>query len=703
MPGAGMFFMSTTCASAAFTQPCILLQASISTPMPLEERKTLCVDVDVARGDVSVAARGHDSGTRRVTSCRARIGRTAKNVDQSIFDFNQAERPLSTVSRVSTRFPGVTGRSRGPIGDRLRAWWRKPAWWRASGDAKHSAPCMGRLNRFREERVPAALDCSIHLGPATADLGSDGPRAVVAIDCIDISQPKSEVYPVVTKRVDGSLILTDHFGVSQGGRGSQHTIAELQSKVIQPTGPLSKASSAAAQYIVRTQTCDTIPRHGSAESDIAIRLFGEAGQSIRLRMGDGECRAASARPTADPQRYLTKFVGAIKECLGYRSSVTGLGVSGRATVAGRQVPCRSTPAADAALASMRSFVKVLRSEVVKMKSQTLTYDAGEMFEAPFVDEDVWAEAGSLRRPLLLRTDDLPPAALQSEHCRGGMGNFIVTGGTGALGSLIALWLGSSAAVSLGGVFLGRSGKLPGSRRVARPLSGAPNVVSFAMADSSKFDDIISCMEETSVLRATVLHAGGVLDSKLISNATLGSIRNIFSAKVIGSRILTSAMAPLPVESYQLFSSLASFSGIRGQAVYAAANGALDGLGDGLYLQGIPVASVQWGNWGGQGMAAEDESFMKIMEQMGLGMIEPAHGLGHIQTILVAASGGNSRLRHSTLMVNVFSWESVSRTLASVPLILSRGKWGFGRKKLCRPPRLRPTAGLGLGTLTSSAG
>ena len=191
-----------------------------------------------------------------------------------------------------------------------------------------------------------------------------------------------------------------------------------------------------------------------------------------------------------------------------------------------------------------------------------------------------------------------------------------------------------------------------------------------------------------MLRATVLHAGGVLDSKLISNATLGSIRNIFSAKVIGSRILTSAMAPLPVESYQLFSSLASFSGIRGQAVYAAANGALDGLGDGLYLQGIPVASVQWGNWGGQGMAAEDESFMKIMEQMGLGMIEPAHGLGHIQTILVAASGGNSRLRHSTLMVNVFSWESVSRTLASVPLILEEM---VPRKVGLRPEKALPAA------------
>ena len=682
MPGAGMFFMSITCASTAFTRPCLLLQASITTPMPLEDRKTLCVDVDVARGDVAVAARGHDSRARRVTSCRARIGQSSsdtdvygpsrahhwsKNTTNAHQSIQELDRPGRTSPTVSVGGPA------GRLVRRLRTQGRNVAWWRMAGNDERAPTCISRLHRVREERVPAALDCSIHLGPATADLGSDGPRAVVAIDCIDISANQSEVHPVVNKRVDGALILTDHLGISHGDRGCQHTIADLQSKVIQPVGTSTSAavSSAASQYIVRVQACDTTDARGKSDPGVAVHLFGTAGQVIALRLGDCRRRAAGAQSHPDSQRYITEFVGTVRECMGHRSSLVGLGVAGRATVAGRRAPCRSKPLADAALGSMRSFVKVMRSEMGHMRSETLTHDTGDVYSAPFGDEDVWAEAGSLRRPLLLRVDDKPAEATYSDRIGGGMGNFIVTGGTGALGSLIALWLGSSATASLGGVFLGRSGKLPGSRRLApaRTLSDAPAVLSFAMADSSKLDDIVSSMSGTSTERAIVLHAGGVLDSKLISNVTLASIRNIFSAKVVGSRILTSAMAALPVESYQLFSSLASFSGIRGQAVYAAANGALDGLGDGLYLGGIPVASVQWGNWGGQGMAAEDESFMKIMDQMGLGMIDPADGLAHIRTILATSSGVNRRLRHSTLMVNVFKWDSVSETLKGVPPIL----------------------------------
>jgi hypothetical protein len=75
MPGAGMFFMSTTCVSLAFSRPCLLMQASITTPMPLESVEVVSVDVIVSRGDVTVGARGPGRAARRVTSCRARVGR----------------------------------------------------------------------------------------------------------------------------------------------------------------------------------------------------------------------------------------------------------------------------------------------------------------------------------------------------------------------------------------------------------------------------------------------------------------------------------------------------------------------------------------------------------------------------------------------------------------------------------------------------
>lgn len=74
---------------------------------------------------------------------------------------------------------------------------------------------------------------------------------------------------------------------------------------------------------------------------------------------------------------------------------------------------------------------------------------------------------------------------------------------------------------------------------------------------------------------SVLHAGAVLDPGVITNMALGSIRNEFGGKVEGAARMAAASAVLPLSAFNLFSSLASFSGSGGQAGYAAANGVLD--------------------------------------------------------------------------------------------------------------------------------
>ena len=90
---------------------------------------------------------------------------------------------------------------------------------------------------------------------------------------------------------------------------------------------------------------------------------------------------------------------------------------------------------------------------------------------------------------------------------------------------------------------------------------------------------------------------------------------------------------IPVQTCQLFSSLAAFGGIRGQSVYASANAVLDAFGDEHSSFGIPIVFVQWGNWGGKVMAADDHTFVDIMQKMGLGMIQPATGLRNVQMLL----------------------------------------------------------------------
>ena len=84
------------------------------------------------------------------------------------------------------------------------------------------------------------------------------------------------------------------------------------------------------------------------------------------------------------------------------------------------------------------------------------------------------------------------------------------------------------------------------------------------------------LEQTSVFCSqSILHAGAVLDPGVITNIAIGSIRNEFGGKVEGASKLASMSAFAPLQCFNLFSSLAAFSGSGGQGGYAAANGVLD--------------------------------------------------------------------------------------------------------------------------------
>ena len=53
--------------------------------------------------------------------------------------------------------------------------------------------------------------------------------------------------------------------------------------------------------------------------------------------------------------------------------------------------------------------------------------------------------------------------------------------------------------------------------------------------------------------------------------------------------------------------------------------------------GRATSSVQWGAWGGSGMATRVRGFMDRMARMGLGVLQPAQGLGVIGRVLAAAA------------------------------------------------------------------
>ncbi|GLZ40426.1 type I polyketide synthase [Actinokineospora sp. NBRC 105648] len=128
----------------------------------------------------------------------------------------------------------------------------------------------------------------------------------------------------------------------------------------------------------------------------------------------------------------------------------------------------------------------------------------------------------------------------------------------------------------------------------------------------------------------VVFAAGVIEDHLLEDKTADSFARVFATKVDGARNLLSALDDLrePPGFVVLFGSVAALLGNRGQADYAAANDALDTIGqDRSARGGSRVLTVHWGPWApasthggmvGPELAAD-------YARRGVGLLDPAEG------------------------------------------------------------------------------
>ncbi|PSC67708.1 non-ribosomal peptide [Micractinium conductrix] len=250
------------------------------------------------------------------------------------------------------------------------------------------------------------------------------------------------------------------------------------------------------------------------------------------------------------------------------------------------------------------------------------------------------------------------------------GAVIITGGLGALGALASAWLcGTSSQSDLW--LLGRSGRASGET-MAQPVHSVRQVTC-AKADASAAEEaahVLTSAGSGSQLLHGILHAGAVLDSKVMTNVNATTIRTEFAGKVYGAQHLLSGCMTSPLAVLHLFSSLAAFSGTAGQASYASANGMLDAWAHAAQSQGAVGLSVQWGNWGGGGMATRSKGFADRMERMGLGIVRPSEGLRVMARLLheVASSQCVWSSQQALFMCNIFHWGSILRDMPSLPFI-----------------------------------
>jgi polyketide synthase 12/polyene macrolide polyketide synthase/epothilone polyketide synthase D len=215
--------------------------------------------------------------------------------------------------------------------------------------------------------------------------------------------------------------------------------------------------------------------------------------------------------------------------------------------------------------------------------------------------------------------------------------YLITGGFGGVGQQVARWLVDAGARHL--VLVGR--RVPtGDPGLTALEASEARIVSIA-ADISRPEDVAAMLthvaESMPPLKG-VFHLAGVLDDGVLAQQTWARFERVMAPKIAGGWNLHRQTEQLPLDFFVLFSSMASVLGTAGQSNYAAANAFLDGLAHARRACGLAGLSINWGPWGGSGMAttlaAQDR---QRFAAQGFGVMHPDQGFAALEQLLSSSA------------------------------------------------------------------
>jgi phthiocerol/phenolphthiocerol synthesis type-I polyketide synthase D len=181
------------------------------------------------------------------------------------------------------------------------------------------------------------------------------------------------------------------------------------------------------------------------------------------------------------------------------------------------------------------------------------------------------------------------------------GSYIVTGGLGGLGMVVARWLVASGAGRL--ILNGRTDPSDSQRRDLAELAVSTEIafVRGDIASPEVAERLVAAAEETGRPLRGVVHAAGVLDDGLVVALSREGLERVWAAKAAGALRLHQATVNRDLDWWVGFSSMAALLGLPGQVAYATANAWLDALAAWRRASGLPATSINWGQWSDVGI------------------------------------------------------------------------------------------------------
>ncbi|WP_372449145.1 SDR family NAD(P)-dependent oxidoreductase [Streptomyces syringium] len=207
-------------------------------------------------------------------------------------------------------------------------------------------------------------------------------------------------------------------------------------------------------------------------------------------------------------------------------------------------------------------------------------------------------------------------------------SYLVTGGLGGLGLLVARWLAERGAGAV--VLTSRSAPTAAARAALDALTAdfgtRVEIVNADLAEPGAADALVRAALGTGHPLRGVVHAAAVVEDATVAHLSAALLEKVWRPKVTGAWLLHRAVDGQDLDWWVTFSSAASLLGNPGQGAYAAANAWLDEFTSWRRAQGLPATGINWGPWAEVGRGVG-------MAERGYTMIDPAEGIAALERLL----------------------------------------------------------------------
>ena len=238
--------------------------------------------------------------------------------------------------------------------------------------------------------------------------------------------------------------------------------------------------------------------------------------------------------------------------------------------------------------------------------------------------------------------------------------YLITGGLGGLGLLVAEWMVNKGAKHL--VLVSRSGVNSTAKQKLQKLEQLGANITVAQVDISQRQqvaDLFTTIATSLPPLRGIIHGAGILADGTIQELSWEQFYQVMAAKVEGTWHLHSLTKEQPLDYFVVFSSIAAILGNLGQANHTAANAFLDALVYERRAMGLPALSINWGAVAGVGTVAKKQIGEQLRE-IGIDSIPP-QAVGEVLDQLFA----NHAVQVAVLPIN---WLKIRKEWLNSPLL-----------------------------------